>query len=256
MTVDADSDISLEIEPASTEDVTSEAAEALKITVGEGSDSQRVETTNVAVDVALTLTTTQGDGGTAQQEIHPVGNTTVTLTKSQLGLGADVDLETYTFQIYHTNVNGAAETIEDSDILRVEVNGEQAIRFTLNGLSWIYIGNVPPLTVTFDTQGGSPVPSQQVKLGQYAASPEPPTKEGWLFAGWDSRLGPRPRLFSDITVTARWVQGTTAPEDRVSIASQRRRGAAPGGSSRATACGRRSLTGRPSMTPTRATRWR
>lgn len=210
--VDETSDISLNIAPPST-DVTQAAEEALKISVG----GTEVATQNVAVDVALTLTTTEGDGSTTEQEIHPVGDTTVTLTKSQLGLADDVDLETYTFQIYHTNVNGAAETIEDSDILRVEVNGEQAIRFTLNGLSWIYIGNVPPLTVTFDTQGGSAVPAQQVKLGQYAASPEPPTREGYLFAGWDHDLT-QTQIISDITFTARWVQGTTAPENRVSIA--------------------------------------
>ena len=44
---------------------------------------------------------------------------------------------------------------------------------------------MPPLTVTFDTDGGTEIPSQKVKLGGYVKDVLPPVKDGWLFAGWD-----------------------------------------------------------------------
>ena len=40
------------------------------------------------------------------------------------------------------------------------------------------------VTVTFDSQGGSAVPSQEVVVGRTLTKPNDPTKEGLYFAGW------------------------------------------------------------------------
>jgi len=42
----------------------------------------------------------------------------------------------------------------------------------------------PPVTVTFDSQGGSPVDSQIVNHGEKVTKPTAPTKEGYTFGGW------------------------------------------------------------------------
>ena len=40
-------------------------------------------------------------------------------------------------------------------------------------------------TVTFDSRGGTDVPSQtDVMYGDLVAEPEPPTREGYVFTGW------------------------------------------------------------------------
>lgn len=46
-------------------------------------------------------------------------------------------------------------------------------------------------TVTFNVDGGSSVPAQEVKAGEKATKPEDPTKEGFTFKGWytDSTFG-------------------------------------------------------------------
>ena len=39
-------------------------------------------------------------------------------------------------------------------------------------------------TITFDSNGGTDVPAQELMYGDYVAEPEPPTREGYTFAGW------------------------------------------------------------------------
>ena len=39
-------------------------------------------------------------------------------------------------------------------------------------------------TVTFDSNGGTDVPAQELMYGDYVVEPEPPTREGYTFAGW------------------------------------------------------------------------
>jgi len=42
-------------------------------------------------------------------------------------------------------------------------------------------------TITFDSRGGTDVPSQtDVMYGEYVVEPEPPTREGYVFTGWYS----------------------------------------------------------------------
>lgn len=39
-------------------------------------------------------------------------------------------------------------------------------------------------TITFDSNGGTDVPSQELRYGDLITEPEPPTREGYRFAGW------------------------------------------------------------------------
>ena len=42
----------------------------------------------------------------------------------------------------------------------------------------------PGFTITFDSKGGTDVPSQNQMYGQLLEVPEPPTREGYVFTGW------------------------------------------------------------------------
>ena len=42
----------------------------------------------------------------------------------------------------------------------------------------------PGFTITFDTKGGTDVPSHNQMYGQLLEVPEPPTREGYVFTGW------------------------------------------------------------------------
>ena len=39
-------------------------------------------------------------------------------------------------------------------------------------------------TITFDSNGGTDVPPQELMYGDYITEPEPPTREGYIFGGW------------------------------------------------------------------------
>lgn len=41
-------------------------------------------------------------------------------------------------------------------------------------------------TVTFDANGGTDVPSQELEYGDLITEPEDPTREGYVFEGWYS----------------------------------------------------------------------
>lgn len=41
-------------------------------------------------------------------------------------------------------------------------------------------------TVTFNSRGGTDVPSQEAMYADYVEDPEPPTREGYQFTGWYS----------------------------------------------------------------------
>ena len=42
----------------------------------------------------------------------------------------------------------------------------------------------PGFTVCFDAKGGTDVPAQTQRYGEYLEVPEPPTREGYRFEGW------------------------------------------------------------------------
>ena len=72
-------------------------------------------------------------------------------------------------------------------------------------------------TVTFDTYGGSPVPTQWFFNTDMAPAIQPadPTKDGFVFAGWyngDTKYDFTQSVTSDITLTAKWVTTNVSTE--------------------------------------------
>lgn len=145
--------------------------------------------------------------------IHPVGTTTLTLSKASLGFAADVDINKHVFLIGHTNKDNVHENVIGEV---VEINGQQYVRVELNGLSTIYIGNVPPLTVSFNTNGGSEIAPVKVKLGEITPEVTAPTKEGHFFIGWNIDLNASP-IYMDMLVNALWLEGVYIPEERLTV---------------------------------------
>ncbi len=60
-------------------------------------------------------------------------------------------------------------------------------------------------TITFDTAGGSEVPSIALDYGTAITPPAAPTRTGYTFVGWD-RESPTTMPAGDMTITARWTE--------------------------------------------------
>ena len=65
-------------------------------------------------------------------------------------------------------------------------------------------------TVTFDTDGGSLIVNLEIKNGELINLPEPPTKEGYIFAGWVNESGEiltnGTKITNNINVKASWIK--------------------------------------------------
>ena len=71
----------------------------------------------------------------------------------------------------------------------------------------------PGFTVTFDSKGGTDVPAHNQMYGQLLELPEPPTREGYVFAGWYRDPGctviwdlETDKVEADTTLYALWEQ--------------------------------------------------
>ena len=120
-------------------------------------------------------------------------------------------------------------TIDGYDYVSVTAPGNRTatITKTTSGdlMSAIYAGESKLVasyafegyTVSFASNGGSPVASQKVAYGGYAKEPAAPTLEGYTFLGWYA--GNKPFVFettpiiSDITLYAKWEKDTTPKPD-------------------------------------------
>ena len=58
--------------------------------------------------------------------------------------------------------------------------------------------------LSFDTNGGSPIHAMTIKCDSPIVAPAPPTKEGFVFKGWNPAL-PDVMPANDITVVAEWI---------------------------------------------------
>ena len=71
------------------------------------------------------------------------------------------------------------------------------VKISVKALDWIIVACIavilivfviemrnPGFTITFDSKGGTDVPSQSQMYGELLVIPEPPTREGYTFTGW------------------------------------------------------------------------
>lgn len=60
-----------------------------------------------------------------------------------------------------------------------------------------------PHTITFDTDGGTPIDKMTVKYGENITKPADPVKTGYTFLGWDKQI-PETMPDEDLTFKAQW----------------------------------------------------
>ena len=68
-----------------------------------------------------------------------------------------------------------------------------------------------PVTITFDSKGGSSVKTITVEKGSKATKPTNPTKSGYTFAGWyngETLFDFNTAITANITLVAKWTEGT------------------------------------------------
>ena len=77
-------------------------------------------------------------------------------------------------------------------------------------------------TVSFNTDGGSKIPSQTVLEYTKAEVPEDPVKEGYTFVGWNDEEGNSfifsyEVIFADTVLNAEWVETLPATEEEIAL---------------------------------------
>ena len=69
-------------------------------------------------------------------------------------------------------------------------------------------------TVTFDSQGGTEIPSQQIEKGKKAVEPPTPVREGYIFHCWKNEKTNSLWSFTgtlveaDVTLRAEWIEAS------------------------------------------------
>lgn len=76
------------------------------------------------------------------------------------------------------------------------------VKISVKALDWIIVACIavilvvfalemrnPGFTITFDSKGGTDVPSQTQMYGELLDAPEAPTREGYTFTGWYTDYG-------------------------------------------------------------------
>ena len=113
---------------------------------------------------------------------------------------ADPTLKGYTFAFWYLGEDEQNATAYDFDTPVTE-------NITLTA-KW----NINKYTVTFDTDGGTPVPpAQEVEYGLTATEPAAPEKTGYTFDGWylgDEKYDFSAAVEQNITLTAKWTLNT------------------------------------------------
>lgn len=78
-------------------------------------------------------------------------------------------------------------------------------------------------TITFDSNGGLEVSSQEIRKGEKISKPEDPTREGYIFAGWyynDELFDFDTEVKENITLTAYWEEVGDAEVTGVTLSTQ------------------------------------
>lgn len=143
------------------------------------------------------------------------------------------NFDTWAFQMAENNTEGLTNnsaliiqdlsglhttTIEDSARLTIGIkdayivnsnNLENKTTFYGDGEKWILLKNPTgeTATVTFNTNGGSTIPSEQVVVGQKISAPSTPSKAGYVFDDWYLNGEPfdfNKPIVEDITLVAGW----------------------------------------------------
>ncbi len=216
VSVDAGSSITLSIEkPQKPQEEVSAAQTIIIEDIVANSSveaSNLTDVTTTAVDVNLSIN---------DKAVHPVGDVTVTLSATQLGLSEDTDLTLHTFSASHKNKKGESEIVTGKV---VTIDNVQYVRFELNGLSTIWIGNIPPRTVSFynmeedaDNKVNS-IGSVVVKFGDFTPTDKIPTpsRSGYLFCGWNYDMTRTP-IITNLEVHANWVAGEKIPSENINV---------------------------------------
>ena len=76
-------------------------------------------------------------------------------------------------------------------------------------VEYVFVPEVVTHTVTFNSDGGTPVEAQTVNDGDRASEPNAPTREGYTFQGWwngDAKYDFAQPVTGDLTLTAHWEQ--------------------------------------------------
>ncbi|MBR2133645.1 MAG: InlB B-repeat-containing protein [Eubacterium sp.] len=83
-------------------------------------------------------------------------------------------------------------------------------KYTLNSNTTFNAVWINGITITFNSNGGSNVPSQLIAPGSKATQPSKPTKAGYTFLGWylgSAKFSFNTAVTQNITLIAHWVQG-------------------------------------------------
>lgn len=141
--------------------------------------------------------------------IQPNGSVTITVTNNSMTTTLPFDKYTKAIALYIDDANNFTE-------LNCTNKGNGTVSFETDHFSdygVVYIAEI--YTVTFDSKGGSPVPSSRVQKGAtYMTMPADPTKADATFDGWYKNEGctiPFDRseaINSDMTLYAKWRQNT------------------------------------------------
>lgn len=83
------------------------------------------------------------------------------------------------------------------------------ILLALSVVLFLVLSNNGKYTIVFDTDGGTSIPSIEVKNGEIVKMPENPTKEGYVFAGWVDKknniVTSGIEFKEDLTIKALWI---------------------------------------------------
>lgn len=92
-----------------------------------------------------------------------------------------IEPQTETITITAVSIHNAAL---DKDLVKARCPEDNDQYATFFNAVYQPSGVATYVTVSFDTDGGTAIPSQEIRTGQKAVKPADPTKEGYTFDGW------------------------------------------------------------------------